>query len=1355
MPRYLIASGTQRYLNPIPDLDEVPAELKRIEELFVGRAGYRPVLPSLRLDPQSAALTVGLEDWLRDSERTDDDTVVIYYTGHGFEEAGLHYLATASTKANSIATAVSSDIFLRLLPADTCVRRVLVILDVCYAGQGARDLLATALRSAAYRDSHQYDGDEGVWIVAAARARDPAEQSVFTKALVSAYDKVVQATPTSDQYLAFESLFSQIHREFKDRGIEQRAAFWPVFGAQGSAPFLPNPHYDAHDPTAALYAYAPERANLASLAPRRFVGRVAALERLRSWPQDASVCIVTGRPGSGKSALLAQFAGGFAGRAIVAVQARGKSAAAVAAEIGGALGVEFGSDGARTALTAAPAVPATVVIDSLDESIDPALIADDVLLPLASVGEHTVRLVVGCRTSSLPPLAFAAEVIDLDDTAYLRQADVVDYAVSTLMNSAQYAENEADAHRIGAAIARRARGSFAVTKVVATNLAASEAIPTDAELDATAPLSLAAAFEADLERWGDDAARLRALLAPLAWAGGSGLPWATLWASLANALDGDTRYDDADIRWLLDHARAYVVESQDAGQTVFRVFHDELATYLRHSYDGPEERAQDAIVTAILASVPRDTPEDWSIAERYVLEHLADHALAAGRVDELLTDVGFLVAADVSGVMRALAGASSEHARRVAAVYSIASDRLRDISSADRAAILGLVARQQGEAALADALSPLTAGSGWVSRWADWTPATMHRAIARTGQKVTALAATTAFERPLVAIADGGGKIRIIDLRTDRVTAEMEVQGRPSIVAWLDGDHPWQFAAGDYSGSVRLWTELRAEPRRLEAHQKEVRCITEVVIGGRPVLVTGGLRDEWTGTLRAWDAETLEAVGPEFDAFTGTVRTVDAIEHEGAAAILAAGDPLRQQDPEAAGQLRVFDPITGRLHADIELSAYDYASTIAVDGDDLLVSCGKRIERWSLSEKRRMAAVETMSVTPHATLLRGPEESVLVAASWEGLEFYDAQDLSPDPTRMAVRQSSLDLVASVAFDGREAIVATDDDGTVRVWDPRTWRAPESSPWRVAASIFTCGSTLGVARGSELETRAADTGQLLASARSTDHPLAGHFALCTRHGEDIAYLSTSDRYILRRRLADLADDALAWEVPQRVTAIAAHCCGEQALVATANQASHGAVTMHLWNGDTGAVVGEEIPAREDKQVYSLLFAPLRGRLAVLSAGAGRRIVAWYVDEIREANRKPLITAAGHTVPTPHNDHIRKLALTSAGELDLLLSVGDDRRLVGVDLATGSVQFCIDDAHNDWIFALGTGRIGESPVIATGDRRGYVRVWSISSLQPALLFEVALDGHINGLGVANGSVVAATDRGLLAFDVNRFA
>ena len=243
--RFLVAAGTEHY-DSGDELASVPEDLRKMAGFF-WRLGYCEQLPEVRLDPSSSALRRALSEWLNGSDRQASDTAVIYYSGHGDSQASFFYLLTADSKENRYAdTALRADYVLEALGEIPKVRRVLLILDACYAGQGAFDAADVAARMSPWQDFSA--DDEGIWVVAAASPKQEAQERLFADAFIEAAEQLQQTTGTLQPYIGLEALIWQINAILQRRGKQQRASWIPVTQARGLAPFIPNLRYEPDAP---------------------------------------------------------------------------------------------------------------------------------------------------------------------------------------------------------------------------------------------------------------------------------------------------------------------------------------------------------------------------------------------------------------------------------------------------------------------------------------------------------------------------------------------------------------------------------------------------------------------------------------------------------------------------------------------------------------------------------------------------------------------------------------------------------------------------------------------------------------------------------------------------------------------------------------------------------------------------------------------------------------------------------------------------------------------------------------------------------------------------------------------------
>jgi hypothetical protein len=205
------------------------------------------------------------------------------------------------------------------------------------------------------------------------------------------------------------------------------------------------------------------------------------------------------------------------------------------------------------------------------------------------------------------------------------------------------------------------------------------------------------------------------LVRPLAYTYGAGLPPDELWAGLAARLAGPGRtYTEIDVRWLLDTAADYLLETTaDTGTgsyTAYRLYHQALIDQLRDqdpTGGGPVEEGAYELLLDSVARCPQGVL-DWQHAHPYILTHLADHAAATGHLGDLVDDPAFLLAANpttLTASLRQSPGITNPGAR----TYRVAAHLLAD--PADRLFQLQLHAARLGETTFERQLAALAVSS--------------------------------------------------------------------------------------------------------------------------------------------------------------------------------------------------------------------------------------------------------------------------------------------------------------------------------------------------------------------------------------------------------------------------------------------------------------------------------------------------------------------------------------------------------------------------------------------------------------------------------------------------------------------
>ncbi|MEH0416061.1 caspase family protein [Streptomyces sp. B21-083] len=470
--RYLIATAVSRYPKCAEwDRPGLVQAREQIVELFTEKLGYR-LHTALGLDPTRVQLTDQLRAFCTADERREDDLVVVYLSGHGevLEDGNEHVLLMTDTDPADVTyTALPTAELVRVLRG-TRIRRLLLILDTCYSGQGGNELAAAALE----RLGGQWGrgkSSSGLVIMSSAQPHQQAQTGLFPNLL----DEAVRSQATAGHaptHLSVSAVVQQMNDHADKPGYQHISL--SLLGLTGEPPdFLTNPRHDvrltdvdlALQDAAEFDAYALQRDTefTSRLLVRAmgyhgdaaqgwwFCGRYQALAELAAWlnqdgndaqeelfPRDGAagecVRIVTAGPGSGKTAVLGLVAAltmperrrtvpvaalGLdpdwipgEGSIDVVMYAQNLTNAQVLSGLAAAAGFKCATVGeflnALEQRNDSRGRPFTILIDALDEAATPNTLCSQIVRPLIEHSNRRICLLLGTRPYLLDRLGISS-----------------------------------------------------------------------------------------------------------------------------------------------------------------------------------------------------------------------------------------------------------------------------------------------------------------------------------------------------------------------------------------------------------------------------------------------------------------------------------------------------------------------------------------------------------------------------------------------------------------------------------------------------------------------------------------------------------------------------------------------------------------------------------------------------------------------------------------------------------------------------------------------------------------------------------------------------------------------------------
>ncbi len=1335
-------------------------------------------------------------------------TLFVHWIGHGVTAADQHYLICRDSPPPNLLDgfeAVASGELGRIL-ANSRAERVVVVLDTCFSGEGAGNLAQR------YRDNLAKQLDRDGWervvcVIASSHPLDKAVAGRFSQGLVEALEHPDQHLKWSkaDQYIDPEKLAVAVKSLLGDAN----KAVHPRFSKEGiGQDIIPNPIYKPEagnadiETSRRLEGLFGEEAhfNLASRgietgeAGYFFSGRRSSQEQIISWlnGRHKSLMVVTGPPGSGKSALLGRVvtlsvpevraevekAGGLGkedpvppdNAVDVAVHAKGKNVFQVATALGHSVGLDrqiVDQPGITDVVSAIEQTSErrTVIIDALDEAggEQAQRIANELIRPLANL--PNVRLLVGTRRSldgGLIPegeakhgrlvktFGIGMDILDLENEPET-QTDIAEF-VAKRLRAVTDDQRGSDAWIEVAAekVAAAADGSFLYARLVARSLQAAPNVQLG-----SMPADASAAFVEDIAaRFPDSQKRVSEMLRALAFALGLGLSRA-VWAEVATALTetGGT-YGDEDIIWMLRNVGSYIVETtvvtDGIGQAVYRLIHQALADHLQSG----------AIMahSLIVNSLCRDLQgEAWLGTDPYLRRHLLDHAMLAdqegrclatteapalpSQLDRLVATPGVLAISKPASVLATRKQLMSEEAKRILGVYMLAATDMPGLSCAERWALLHSTALMQGDAAFSRLLqSPRS--SPWRCSWARTIPVTPHLTLMGHGSAVNSVMVGQVDGRPVIVSGSDDGSVRMWDAR-DGTPVGAPLTGHESFVTSValgEVDGRAVIVSGSDDGSVRMWDARDGTPigAPFTGHEAAVTSIALGDVDGRAVIVSGS-EDM---TVRLWDKKEGTSIGAPLTGHESFVTSVALGDVNGRAVIVSGSRDMTVRLWDAKEGTPIGVPLTG--HA-------GFITTVALgefDGRAVIVSgsSDKTVRLWDAKEGTSIGAPLTGHEDCVNTVALGEFDGRVVIVSGsrdKTVRLWDAKERISIGAPLTGHDWSVNTVALGEVDGLALIVSGSYEKTVRLWDPKKVKL-SGAPLTDHESFVTSLALGDVDGRAVMVSGSCDNTVRLWDAKNgtpIGAPLTGHESFVTSvalgcvDGRAVIVSGSCDNTV---RLWD-AKDGTPIGAPftgheAEVTSIALGEVNGRAVIVSGSED----MTVRLWDAKEGTSIGAPLTGHESF-VTSVALGDVDGRPLIVSGSRDKTVRLWDAREGKSFG----------TVFTGHKEEVTSVALGEVDGRTVIVSGSEDMTVMLWDAKDGTTIVSPLSCHDLGVSLIALGEINGRVVAVSGGLGGSLRLWDLTTSTIQTIPRLPLEVLALTLG-SLGQLAIATTRGLLMLE-----
>lgn len=1413
----IVAHSTYDHWDQLTHLDEAAGDLALA--LSHDGSSYDLSLSDLLKGGTRRQVEDSLGSWLQ--ALNPKDRLLLYWAGHGTSDSG-HYLVTKESPRHQLTPlqAFKAEVLGEIV-AKCRAEKILLMIDTCYSSDGARQIGEIVGRIVSAQTALPGQ-NRFIGVIPSAHSLDKAKEATYCRKLVEVLageGKGFRSWEDGDQWIRAGDLRDSLIGAIAHEMGETWQPPLPVFTGIGEQ-FLPNPRFRRRGATDVETARQGLRVPDALVFAGRgievqeggwyFTGRTTVLVELVEWLRNrsAGLAVLTGDPGSGKSAILghlvmlshavfrteAKDAGAgfdFSDSTVppldsidVAVHAKGKNLFQCAQQIAEPLGILLPAETEQLFFDERLLIdsiknhkrnPLVIILDALDESRDPIGIAT-FLRGLAHEGG--VKVLVGSRRSPDGRVASEKEdrharlrsifghdvfLIDLDDAPATTE-DISRYVRSRLSNSRHH-NRPNEIASVANRIAHQAHGIFLYARIVVRTLQDAE------QLDAPLPDSPLDALATDLrERFGQDAPRVNGLLAGLAWVEGEGVS-RRAWPYLATAAsESDSVYSAEDVTWVLNKAGWHILQTQEADQTVYRLIHQVFAEHYRKQVDNPR-RIHRRLIEQFTETI---SGVGWIDADGYLARHLATHAVYASELGKLVRDVGYMAVADPSRLLPLLGTLRDPESRNVASVYRRAAHLLMyEANTVERMAILHLTAVRESSRT-ASFFTPLLTPR-WRARWGHFRTSIpfTNVPIISANASLAAIAFSTDVGTTLVMAS--GEELRSVVLDRLMELPKKKLHGSITAIAIFDGLEESFICAGTEYGNiylVRLRTMELAFERQM-ARSSLIRSLT-VLPGDKPLLASG-CED---GSVGLWSLPGLDLVKSEFVA-AKIVATAEATL-DNLPVLVVVGDisevkRMGRQDNSVSPGITLSVPDLEKISVFGDEEIIDKVEIADVDGEPIVLATHYSYLRAYELRTGQQVPIPTTDDDIRATSFMTRESGSKTRVTLNAYGVY--RDLfihrSGEGFKMSVTPwvetgFGMWLGPALLWNTQYLISVCGED--IKLWDVDDLDSAISNAPSTSEEMRRVQRDAGLMRvvgvGNEVWA-STDSGKLLewsaadgercryihGSKEISEQCKPVALTSLTLGREAVLIAGYSEGWIRIIHVNDHGRDTEI-NVHGKLFSVAVSPTDEGALLAAATHtqldSERGSYQVRLWNLPSCREVSTRDPLLQAR--WMLEFTgwsdkPLSS-VAFAHSSKGLLVLAGGYNQIVAWNVEDLKPIAFFTLPEWGHDHVTSLAVGNG----VVAAVTYRGYFIGWDINTREIVWQHQGAHRGFLRVLAI-RSGPTEMYATGGEDSIVRIWSAEGkLELSIEIGDAILHAVQDIAqLQDGGLAIATLRGLVVLDI----